>query len=588
MEKEDFETLKLRYLELTSLFETNKVLNASLDLQTILDNLLLTSMGRLMISKGLVLLRQKKNILKVAAVKGISRQNIGRVFGLETEIHSPGFVSELIGADTSLGSFLRSMEAKLILPLISNEKMLGLVVFGRKFVRSDYHPDEIDFLQSLVSGAALAVDKSLLFDELKATNRELDKKIQELNTVLEISRELNATLEPQKIANILSFAIMGELLVKECLIVLFENEQVQIVVKKGMEIENDRLTRFFSQPTCRQKLLSGPFVRLSEAACEEAFSPQIFAETKLELLVPLISNESLKGFIGIGRKITGGDFSKTELGFLETLANDAIGAVENARMVRQLLEKERLEEELKIARDIQKRLLPEGCPRVSGFEIAAVNHSCRQVGGDYYDCISLGKGRLGLAIADVSGKSTPAALLMANLQASLRTLAGEGLPVHQLVERINDIIFQNTTSDKFITFFYGELLADEGRLLYTNAGHNPPILLRSDGTTELLEAGGLILGILKNQSYRQKSVEFHPNDVLVLYTDGITEALNDREEEFGEDRLMRVIRKNRSSRAEELAATILAEVERFSGGKEQSDDITLLIVKAGTEREKEG
>ncbi len=588
MENEDFESLKLRYLELTSLFETNKILNASLDLQTILDNLLLTSMGRLMIGKGLVLLRGAGEVLRVAAVKGLSRKNVGRTFALPAEIRSPGFVSELIPPATSLGQFLTSEEAELLLPLISNEKLLGLVVFGKKFVQSNYRPDEIDFLQSLVSGAAMAVDKSLLFDELKAMNRQLDKKIQELNTVLEISRELNATLEPRKIASILSFAIMGELLVKECVIVFWENGRAEIAVKKGIEIEDSVLARFFGNSSCRQKLLSAPILQFSETHCAESMDQEVLRESQLEILVPLKSNDALKGVIGIGRKITGEDFSETELGFLETLANDAISAIENARMVQQLIEKQRLEEELKIARDIQKRLLPESCAQVPGFEIAAVNHSCRQVGGDYFDCIALNDNRLGLAIADVSGKSTPAALLMANLQASLRTLATENLPVHHLVERINNIIFQNTTSDKFITFFYGELVPSENRLVYTNAGHNPPLLFRANGSYELLSEGGLILGILKNQAYREKSIEFHPNDVLVLYTDGITEALNDQEEEFGEDRLIQIIRENRSLRPDDLAATILEEVKRFSGEMEQSDDITLLIVKAGSEREKEG
>ncbi len=588
MEQEDFESLKLRYLELTSLFETNKILNASLDLQTILDNLLLTSMGRLMIGKGLVLLRGEGDVLKVAAVKGLSRKNVGRTFALPSEVRSPGFVPELIPPATSLGQFLAAEEAELLLPLISNERLLGLVVFGKKFVQSGYRPDEIDFLQSLVSGAAIAVDKSLLFDELKAMNRQLDKKIQELNTVLEISRELNATLEPRKIASILSFAIMGELLVKECVIVFLEEGRTEVAVKKGIEIEDSELAAFFGDFACRQKLLSAPVLQVSESECSGSIDKGVLEQSKLEILIPLKSNEVLKGVIGIGQKITGENFSETELGFLETLANDAISAIENARMIQQLIEKQRLEEELKIARDIQKRLLPERCPRVAGFEIAAVNHSCRRVGGDYFDCISLDDRRLGLAIADVSGKSTPAALLMANLQASLRTLATENLPVHKLVERINDIIFQNTTSDKFITFFYGELFAHENRLLYTNAGHNPPILFRSTGGYELLSEGGLILGILKNQAYREKSIEFHPNDVLVLYTDGITEALNEKEEEFGEERLIRLMEANRWRRPEELADVILEEVRQFSGGMEQSDDITLLIVKAGPEEETEG
>ncbi len=578
MSNKELENLKIRYLELTSLFETNKILNASLDLHSILDNLLLTAMGRLMIGQGAIFIRREDSVFELKAIKGLPTELVGLIFSIPSTINTPSLISEWHCSNDQFCRFLKQHNLQIVIPMISNGKEIGFTIFGQKFIHSKYNPDEINFLESLVSSASIAVDKGLIFDELKSTNRKLDKKVQELNTLFEISRELNSTLDIQKILNVLSYAIMGELLINKCCVVFSDDYGLKVQLIRGIDTPVSEIENWLKHFTCLESFKKKPIIELTSGVCQENDSIYL-KKLGLEYLVAMSAQDKFKGFLGIGKKITGEEMSQTELGFLETLANDAVIAIENAQMVEQMLEKQRMEEDLKIARDIQKRLLPEYCPHYDRVEITALNHSCMEVGGDYYDCIPLDDSHLGIAIADVSGKSTPAALLMANLQASLRALAGDRKSVREMVRRINNLIYRNTTSDKFITFFYGELSQTDSHFTFTNAGHNPPILFHQDGNYQLLKTGGIILGMMPNMAYEEEKIPLQPGDVLVLYTDGITEAQNRDEKEFGEERLIQKIYENLTLSAEKISREIVEAVKAFINGVNQTDDITLLVVK---------
>ena len=199
------------------------------------------------------------------------------------------------------------------------------------------------------------------------------------------------------------------------------------------------------------------------------------------------------------------------------------------------------------------------------------------VGGDCFDFYSFGESKLALSIADVSGKGMPAALLMSNLQAALKATAAEEVPPDQLCARVNRIICGNVSPGRYITAFYGLLDSSSNRLVFTNAGHNAPILARLDGSWQRLAEGGAPLGLFPDWNYEKGEVEFAPGDRLVLYTDGITEVSGETGEEFGEERLVMVLLENRHLSAPELQAKILAEVARFSGGRFE-DDATLVLV----------
>jgi serine phosphatase RsbU (regulator of sigma subunit) len=274
--------------------------------------------------------------------------------------------------------------------------------------------------------------------------------------------------------------------------------------------------------------------------------------------------------------------NEDELGDLAASFNAMTKAVKRGR--EEAILRAHLEGELVAARKIQEKLLPREMPQLTGFEIAGTSIPSTQVGGDYFDFLDLGKGRLGIAIADVSGKGIPAALLMANLQASLHAQTLEVEKVAEVAIRINNLLVNSTDPNMFVTFFYGLLDRKSSTFISTNAGHNPPILLRSGQKIDRLEEGGMVLGFLLDQKYEQQTTTLQPGDILVLFTDGITEARDPDEETvgdklFGEGRLVQVIMDNASLSAREIQAAILQAVTLYTKNTPQEDDITLVVIK---------
>ena len=284
--------------------------------------------------------------------------------------------------------------------------------------------------------------------------------------------------------------------------------------------------------------------------------------------------------------------NEDEFGDLAESFNEMTQAVKRGQ--EELLARERFERELETAREIQRRLLPYTVPQVEGFQITGISEPTRQVGGDYYDFLLLDNGRIGVAVGDVSGKGIPAALLMSNLQASLKGQILHPSRVSQTVSMVNQLLVSSTDMNMFATFFYGELDPRDGSMVATNAGHDPPILCRSNGHIDRISTGGLVLGVMEGIPYKEEALTIERGDVLVIYTDGITEAqgpledLPDSDDEakeddrvnlFEEERLIEVIRSNRHRSAQEIQALILDAVRRHTAGTPQSDDITLVVIK---------
>lgn len=242
------------------------------------------------------------------------------------------------------------------------------------------------------------------------------------------------------------------------------------------------------------------------------------------------------------------------------------------------IEKERLEGELALARQIQARLLPGEAPIVAGVELAGMSLPAREVGGDYYDFLRLPDGRLGLIIADVSGKGVPAALLMSSFRASLLSQPFSDGPA-EVMGRLNVFLHRSVEPGRFVTAFFGVLDPSSGEFVYCNAGHNPPYLLSSEGVVRVLKEGGLVLGLFRETIYEQAQVVLTPSETLALFTDGVTEAQNAEDELWGEDRLLHILHTQREAPCRRIMTEILAELRTFAGGEPQSDDITLLLAR---------
>jgi phosphoserine phosphatase RsbU/P len=270
-------------------------------------------------------------------------------------------------------------------------------------------------------------------------------------------------------------------------------------------------------------------------------------------------------------------FTEDDLRVLTALANVAAAKIENVRLLEESLEKRRMEEDMRMAAEIQTGLLPRDAPLIQGWDLAGSNRPCRTVGGDYYDFV-VERGRLLLALGDVSGKGTGAALLMTVLRAAVRAhWTDPGLA--EAVGRINRTVCQNVPSSKYVTFFLAALDPGTGRLDYVNAGHNPPILVRASGEVEKLAAGGLVLGIFEAVSYEGGAVVMEHGDMLVVYSDGVTETWDPDGEEFGEDKLVALAVADRAKGADAVQDAILCEIESFEQGARATDDRTLIVLK---------
>lgn len=583
-----------RLMELQALFDVSKVLNSSLSLLNILNTLLLTPMGRMMLGKGMVLLKRGEGpTYVVETLKGMPRELIGQQLEIDYGGNAPFALVEI--EEQPWTAFLRQHGLKLGAPIISNSKQIGMMVFSGKLNKEDFSGSELEYLQSLSNLAATAIENGMVFQELREVNRRLDKKIQELNTVFEIAKELNATLDSDRIVNLLGLALMGELITQRCLIFIEENGKLRLRLAKGVRQPGD--LALADDSVLQRGLMQLTQPHFVGSLPDEELRARL-QELQIAVASPMQSQETVRGAVLIGEKITGAEFLPHELEFLATLGNTALISLENARLFGETIEKQRLEEELAIAREIQQRLLPKGPPNLANIEIAAVNLPTYQVGGDYYDYFAIDDHRYIVSIADVSGKGIPAALLMANLQATLHAMIPPDIPLQQIVVRINHLLYHNTTSDKFITLFIGILDAQERTFTSVNAGHNFPFLCHADGTLQTLEKGGLLLGMIPNVAYEMEMHHLRSGDCIFMYTDGISEAMNAHEEEFSEARILAVLRAHLGSKAPEILSAMTDAVRNHAAGIPgsdtsapagspgeagrgalQSDDITMVVLK---------
>ncbi len=298
------------------------------------------------------------------------------------------------------------------------------------------------------------------------------------------------------------------------------------------------------------------------------------------LLIPLRSKGETVGALLLGDKITGTEYTAEDVNLLSALAAQMSISLQNGLLLRERVAVVRIEEELNLARRIQKSFLPSRFPPMARFDVHAVNTPSRQVGGDFYDLVPTGDGTYYLAIADVSGKGVPAALLTSMLQASLRTQADATKSVSSILANINSLVVRSTTTEQFATFFLARL--DEATLTmsFSNAGHNYPVLCRKNGDRLYLERGGMILGMFEGLRFEEETLDLFPGDRVVLYTDGITEAVNAKDDDFGEERLADLIRSLPPElTAREMTGRILDALSEFLEGAEPQDDITVMVLR---------
>ena len=313
------------------------------------------------------------------------------------------------------------------------------------------------------------------------------------------------------------------------------------------------------------------------------------AAAGVRLAVPLRTRSEILGVLLLGERPHSAGFSAHEKQVLRACADQFALMIENARLTDRVVEQETLRRDIALASEVQRRLLPDAPPRADGADFAAISVPARRIGGDYYDFVELRDRRIGIALADVSGKGVAAALIMSVVQASLRIISSEGdVPPPRLVARMNEFVYRSTPASKYATFFYAQLDEQRRQLRYVNAGHNAPYLLRAGRPStagsappeiEELSTGGTVVGMFPEMEYEEATVELCPGDVLLAFTDGVPEAHNPENEEFGEERLQQLLRQTAHLPADEISARISAEMKDWIRDAEQYDDLTFIVMK---------
>ena len=558
--------------ELKTLLETSRLLIESHDVEFVLSNLLLIIMGKLLITRGAILLHlPDQDSYKVARSKGrvdLKEDDILEIPDCDC-VHGETFL-EYSGNPEEFPDSLAKFGYRIILNLRTSEQHIGLLCLGSKANGKKFTLREKNFVESLSIMASVAINNSELFSELKQTNRQLDRKVQELHTLFDISKEFNITTDRNQILRTFKFALMGQMFIRSFFFIMDRNNKHSIIARNGLKSEPGHkvVSDIFNLP-----------VDVIEVDDELAKQQPFLKENNIELLIPLHVQNQKIAVIGVGQRANKEPYTESDFNFLISLGNLSVVSIQKTYLLEERIEKERLEKELGIARTIQQGLFPSSIPGIEGIKIAAQNIPSQQVGGDYYDVIPVNDQLYYLAIGDVTGKGIPASLIMANIQAVLQTLAPLDLSIEEKTARINDIIYRNTPADKFVTFFWAKIDPKKNLFSYVNAGHNPPLLFKSNQIKPIhLDKGGLILGAMPTLSaYLKEDISLEKDDLIVFYTDGVTEARNTKDEELEEDGLIECINRHRSLSADELITAVIDDVKSFSDNQ-LGDDLTMLVL----------
>ncbi len=421
---------------------------------------------------------------------------------------------------------------------------------------------------------------------LEEENKRLNGIIQELSILNDIAVAISSTLSLDRIIDLIVERCIKHFEVEQGAIMLIEKEKKQpalyTMVRRIDQTNykmpfrlNDQLIEWMmknSKPLIINDFSSNPYFRNTDSSR--------FIIHSL-LAVPLILKNRMIGVLVLFNKKNKKGFTYGDQRLLSIIATESTQVIENARLYKQEQEYKRIKEELRMAFKIQRDLLPSELPKIPTYEIFAINIPARSVSGDYYDFENISSNsELLFCLGDVSGKGMPAALLAANLQATLR---GQFLLNDSIKENLKNtsyILYKNTSPEKFATLFYGKLNYRTNRLIYSNAGHNPPFFFhkRSEKISRL-DRGGMILGIMEDSVYEEGAIDFELEDLLLIYSDGISEAMNESDEEFGEKKIEEAIYQNYSKAPKELVEEIIFQVKEFSGKRTQSDDMTLIAIK---------
>lgn len=412
---------------------------------------------------------------------------------------------------------------------------------------------------------------------------EKRQALKDLSGIVEATKRLNSTLDLAELINIILQLATRHTEADRGTVFLTDLEKQEIWSLVGLGLQQHEIRLPMTKGIAGWVAKHGEIVNLRDAyddpRFESEFDKRLGYRTRTVLCLPIRNkDDQVIGVLQLLNKRTG-VFTAGDEGFLAALSDHVALALENAQLHRELLAKQRLERDLELARNIQRSLLPESPPVLEGFDIAVSHRSSQMVGGDYYDFVKITDNTILTVIADVEGKGVASGLVMANLQATLRALVAHLHSLERLVSSVNNMIHADTRAQKLLTFFACMLDTRNRALHYINAGHVQPAVLRADGSVVFLHEGGMVMGAFPDVPYERGFLALKDGDIMVGCTDGITEAMDVRDEEYGNERLVECVGRFRHLPAQQIVEAVLEEVERFSRGGTHEDDRVIYILK---------
>jgi phosphoserine phosphatase RsbU/P len=518
-----------------------------LSLDELLRHLLRTVMGRLLVTRGAIAI-EAHGQMRVELARGV-----------------PGMPK---------GSILHEGDAAaarldFVFPIGDPSRPVGVLALGRPSL-GGLTAEQHELLLAMLELAATALGNARAHEETVRVARSLDQSVQELRAVLDLARGLAAKIEADEIAHLLALTLAGRWTVRRHGIAAWRDGHATVIRQRGLVLPDAPVLR-----TVTAELTEPAYTAEN---LPDGVWPALGVEPG-SIVFPIRSSEEAIGLVVCGARANGLAYTAVDLEFGAGLVAQAAVAFENAWRLQEIIERKKLEQEVAIAASIQESLFPSVLPSLAASDLAARNRQARQVGGDYYDALPMEGGRYLLCVADISGKGLPAALLMANIQATLRATLGAHACLADLATRVNGLLHASTPSNRFATAFFLAYDPPTGCCTYVNGGHNDGIVLRRGGNVELLTTTGLPLGLFPRAAYEEGHVSLEPGDLLVIYSDGVPEAENLANEEFGMERVIEVLRSHRDEPAAEIVDRMIGRIDAYVGSAPQFDDLTLMVLK---------
>ena len=419
---------------------------------------------------------------------------------------------------------------------------------------------------------------------LENENRRLRIAIEELSALNDIATAITSTQSLENVIDLIVNKCIKHLKVQQAVVMLL-NEKDEVnpfhtMIRKQDSVSQLLPYRLDAQLTGWMLKNKSPLV-VNDLVNDARFKFFIKSDVGINSLlsVPMLLKGKLIGLLTVFNKHSESGFTNEDQRLLSILAAQSAHIIENTRLYEEEQTLYRLREEMRVAYDIQMKLLPSTFPKIKGYDIAGKSIPAKDVGGDYFDFIEIDENRIAFCLGDISGKGIPAALLMANLQATLRGQALMNISCKQTIDFSNKLLHNSTDFNRYATLFYGILNTNENEIIYCNAGHNVPVLLDYNLNSINLDSGGIVVGALPDYEYQETCLKFDIGNLLVLYSDGITEAMNKNEEEFGEERLQNVVKQNKDAASGDLINIIMSSVNEFAEYSPQMDDMTVVVIK---------